>query len=60
MNEKILQVVIKAKDEASAQLKKFEATLKKNKESLDAIKNASMLALGSITAFGITSVKKCY
>jgi len=54
---KILEVIIKAKDEATATLKKFDSQLKKNKESLDAIKKASLLAVGAVSAFAVSSVK---
>lgn len=57
MQEKVLQIVIKAKNEAEATLKKFNATLKDNKKSLDAVKTASGLAMGAISAFAVSSVR---
>lgn len=57
MNDKILQIVIKAKDEATKTLQGLNKTLKDNEQNFKSMATAGTVGLGAITAVVGLSVK---
>ncbi len=50
MNSSILEIVLKARDEASSQLKTFEGNIKNMESSLSKVRNTGLVAFGAISA----------